>query len=420
MFNFPQQREAADSILSEPGESEDDVFGSHGSNKLPIPKLPEIPPVPPPPVQAPTPVYLQPAPVPVMLPPQMAPAPAVSVQANPFAFENDSPPEPPPPPPKPRPASARPAPAASQPVAIPVQPQGLLVAATQEPIEELPEEEAAPKPKKKKKKSDSAAPVASSVILKVALLCVAGYAAVMTLVAIYGLFFKSGEKLDPGHPLSTIPDSFGEFDPVSRKKVSQYKFPVDGKLPETQVAGLGGKIEIGQLAIEPVKIESRKLNVIIENSREKKTDTSLARRGESLVMQLRITNTSNEFPIFPMDPALTRKARVDDEKPATRLIVGNQTFYGGAIVWPFPSNLTRRYEEQQEKDNIPLKPGETREYVVFTDSEQKILKAVKDSNDPLLWRVQVRRGLIEFKGKDVPVTAIIGVEFKAVDVKSQE
>jgi hypothetical protein len=118
-----------------------------------------------------------------------------------------------------------------------------------------------------------------------------------------------------------------------------------------------------------------------------------------------------------MDPALTRRARLDDKQPATRLVVGKQVFYGGGIDWPFPVNVTRRYEEQQVNDASPLKPGETREYVVFTDADPRIVKAVQDSSDPMLWRVQVRRGLIEYRGKDVPVTAIIGVEFKASDVK---
>lgn len=241
----------------------------------------------------------------------------------------------------------------------------------------------------------------------------------MTLLAIYGLFIKSGEKLDPGHPLSTIPDSFGEFDPVSRKKVSQYKFPVDGELPANQMAGLGGKIEIGQLAIEPVKVEFRPLKVISEGQGEKPERLNET-RPKALVMQLRITNTSNEFSIFPMDPAFTRKARNDD-KPATRLLVGKQAFYGGAIEWPLPTNkIKRKYEEKQEKDEIPLKPGESRDYVVFSDSDRQIVKAVNDSTDSLLWRIQVRRGLIEFKGKSIPVTAIVGVEFKSSDVKSSD
>ena len=49
-------------------------------------------------------------------------------------------------------------------------------------------------------------------------LVLAAYSLVVTALAVYGLFFKPTEKLDPGHPLSTIPDNFGEFDPASRRR----------------------------------------------------------------------------------------------------------------------------------------------------------------------------------------------------------
>ncbi|HEV3383565.1 MAG TPA: hypothetical protein VG097_02055 [Gemmata sp.] len=422
MFNFPQKRESAESILSEPGESEDDVFGSSGGNKIPIPTLPEILPSPPPPAQLPAAAYAQPVPVPVLIPPPIAPVPVAQASANPFAFEMEQPSPPVPAIPQPRPVAPQPVPVAAQ--ARPVAPQPVPiphsipkpVAASPEPIEELPEEEPVPKPARAGR--NRSAPKASSGISKGAFFAVVGYAVLVTLAAIYGLFIKSGEKLNPDHPLSTIPDSFGEFDPASRKKVSQYRFPVDGELPLNQKALLGGKIEIGQLEIEPLKVEIRPLKVITEGQREKRDET----RRDSLVMQLRIKNTSSDLSIFPMDPALTRKARPDDKlQLGTRLVVGGkQTFYGGGIEWPVPVNVKRKYEEQQEKDNTPLKPGETREYVVFTDSDQQIIKTVKEFNDTILWRVQVRRGLIEFNGKDIPVTAIIGVEFKSADVKSPD
>jgi hypothetical protein len=35
----------------------------------------------------------------------------------------------------------------------------------------------------------------------------------------------------------------------------------------------------------------------------------------------------------------------------------------------------------------------------------------------MLWRVQVRTGRTNFEGKDLPVTAIIGVDFQPSDVK---
>ena len=104
-------------------------------------------------------------------------------------------------------------------------------------------------------------------------------------------------------------------------------------------------------------------------------------------------------------------------KPATRLSIGKLTLYGGAIRWPF-SGVKREYEEQQVKDYEPLAPGQSREYVVFTNEDATLASKIRKLTEPLLWRVQVRRGVIEFKGKDVPVTAIIGVEFKVSDVKN--
>jgi hypothetical protein len=35
----------------------------------------------------------------------------------------------------------------------------------------------------------------------------------------------------------------------------------------------------------------------------------------------------------------------------------------------------------------------------------------------LLWRVQLRRGLVPFKGKQLPATAVIGVEFTDKEVQ---
>ena len=434
MFTFSQQREGADSILGQPDESEDDVFGSHGSNKAPIPTIPELPPAPVPapvpetvkPLPQPVPVYTQPTPVPVLIaPPTPVPVPA-SDAANPFSFGFDSPPDPAPavaqprpvaPKPVPVPVASQPWPAAAAPLPVPVPvPAPTHAASRSAPsvptVEELPEEE--PQPKRPSRSRTRAAEAPSTGIPKAVFFGVVGYAFLMTVLAVYGLFIKSGEKLDPGHPLSTIPDNFGEFDPVSRKKVSlNNQIKLDGPLPASQVATLGGKIEIGQLAIEPVKVEIRPLTVVSESQAEKQSE----RRAKALVMHLKITNSSPDLPIFPMDPAFTRKARIDDREPATRLVLGNKTFFGGAIEWPLISTkVKRKYEQEQEKDAIALKPGESRDYVVFTDSDPQIVKAASESNDTILWRVQVRRGLVEFKGKDVPASAIIGVEFKASDI----
>ena len=165
-----------------------------------------------------------------------------------------------------------------------------------------------------------------------------------------------------------------------------------------------------------MRVEARPLKVITEA----KTGKQAVDTQQALVLHLHVKNTSADLPIFPMDPAFTRQPSRDDPHPATRLLVGKRTFYGGAIKWPVPPNVTREYEEQQAADALPLKPGETREYVVFTSADPAVLDAVRGVKEPLLWRVQVRRGFISFGEHEIPVTAIIGIEFQREQIERWE
>ena len=101
-----------------------------------------------------------------------------------------------------------------------------------------------------------------------------------------------------------------------------------------------------------------------------------------------------------------------------RLVIGKHVLYGGAITWPFSEKVKREYEEGQERDYVPLRPGESREYIVFTHEDSTLTATIMKATDPLQRRVQVRRGSIEFKGKDVPVTAIISVEFTPSQIQN--
>lgn len=469
-FNIPQQKEGADSILSEPNESDDEVFGgSHPGQRLStLPPLEPEPPAPAPPAnpfsfaatvqplpQAPVggpvaPPFLTGTVFPLPSVPEPAPAPA----EEPVAIDSfeDLAPEPLPPaaPPIPQPVATVPAPL-PQPVAAKAKPVAapLPTPAAPAPIpagdnpfaafDEAPAPVTAARPvpddvvevqetprKKKKKRQDEEEPDeqptraartatagsggAAKTILIVLL---AGYGFVATLLAVYGLFFSSGTPA--GHPLSTIPDNFGEYEPVSRKKVSKANFPVDGPLPPEQRANLGGKIAIGQLEVQPVRIEKRGLEIKLEGTSDKEKEKTL-RPGKALVLTLDIKNTSPDLPIFPVDPAFNRREAKNDQ-PITRLVVGKRTFYGGEIEWPLPALYKKKSEVQQGNDAIPLKPGESREYVVFTAASTDLIKTAEGEKGQLQWRVQLRRGLIDYRGKEVPVTAVIGIDFKASDIR---
>jgi len=356
---------------------------------------------PPAPKPAPaTPQAAVPTPAPVPLPvagPQTAPAPA---GGNPFADFDAAP------------TAAPTATVSNAPKPVPAP-----------AAEELPEDEE--RPRKKKKRDDReepedkpsrgrAAAGTGGGVNPIVLFVVIGYAVLATGIAIYALFFKSG--FDAGHPLSTIPDNFGEFDPATRKKVSSYRFPVDGELPPEQRAALGGKINVGQIEVTPVRITKRQL--VVETELTKGQLRPEASRNPALVLTLSIKNNSN-LSIYPMDPAFTRKADVGrDDKPITRVVINKQQFFaGGYIPWPLSGSTKKKYDQQQEHDYKPLAPNETREYVVFTDARPDIVKAVESSKDMMQWRVQVRRDPIDLNGKEIPVTAIIGVDFKASDVQ---
>jgi len=232
----------------------------------------------------------------------------------------------------------------------------------------------------------------------------------MTLLAIYGLFLKSGDP-PAGHPFENIPDTFGENDPASRKKVSLYRFKTDGPLPANLRAELGGKIDVGQLEITPVRVEKRLLEMFKEDKSGKKQLGQSP--NKALVLRLKIKNNS-DLAFCPVDPAFNRK----NAQPLTRIVVPGvaEQFTQGLAEWPFTSG--RQYEKEQENDSKPLAPGETREYCIYTaTSDAKVVNAVQKAKEPVLWRVQLRRGVTEYNGKSVPVTALIGVEFRGSDVK---
>lgn len=451
VFNIPS-REARESIFGDSESESDEVFGSSDGNKLPLVELPPSSP-PSPPESAPVPaaktkasetayaptiemkspfsdfgapsspegapapktppaaVPKKPAPTPVIAPIGATP-PSSASDVNPWAGMDSLP------------AASPPASPAVVPTLVPVpMPEtespfrtSEEVAKTKQKKSHDPEQEQEWPARRSKK---VAAASGGNPLFKIGFFAVAAYALIVTVLAVYGLFFKSSAP--PGHPLSTIPDNFGEFPPAERKKTGKANISLGGELPPEQriVLGSGEKLPIGQLEIEPLAIEERRLNIITEG-KSSKEHHSQSGTAPALVLRMKIKNTSDDLLIHPLDPAFNRKP-VGNEKLGTGLLVGNKyAFWGGPIAWPFNERMNRIYEAAQEADATPLKPGETREYVVFTDSSQRIVKTVREAKETLFWRVQVRRGRIDFDGKDIPVTAIISVEFKASDVKDAE
>ncbi|MCS7021446.1 MAG: hypothetical protein NZ703_05265 [Gemmataceae bacterium] len=241
----------------------------------------------------------------------------------------------------------------------------------------------------------------------------AAYALLATLAAVYGLFFRT-TTLPPTHPLAAIPDTFGEYDPASRKKVA-VRIPLTGPLPDELLAPLGGTITVGQLRIEPLRVEERPLRLITESTQEKREQLT----PPALVLYLKLTNISTDLQFQPVDPALIRKAtqlEQQDQFNGTRLQIGRQVFVGGPLEWPFRPGI-RRYEAAQAQHHQPLQPGEAREFAICSPADSQLRQALRNAPEQLLWRIHLRTGILHYKDREIPITSIIGVSFSRSDIQ---
>jgi hypothetical protein len=239
------------------------------------------------------------------------------------------------------------------------------------------------------------------------------YAAFATCVALYGLFFRE-PPLPPAHPLAILPDTFGEYDPASRKKVA-LRLPLTGPLPEELIVPLGGALTVGQLRVEPLRVEERPLRLIAESAQEKREEVT----PPALVLHLKLTNTSGDWVFHPVDPALVRKAsqlEQEDRFNGTRLHVGSAVFIGGPLEWPFRRGV-RRYEAAQQDHNRPLQPGETRTFVICSAADPALRRALRNAPADLLWHVHLRTGIFVWKKREIPITSVLGVRFPAAAIQ---
>ncbi len=234
------------------------------------------------------------------------------------------------------------------------------------------------------------------------------YAAAVTLFAAWGWTRSKGP-----HPLSIIPDFFGQYRGGDPKKVSALPVDAAQPIPAELRVKLGEKLVIGELEFEPLAVEER------HTKWEVRGEGGRPRDVECLVLKARVRNLSQSHAFCPLDPAYNRFASADAPSPLSAVVVGGERFLGGPIPWPFVQG-TREFIVGQEQDDQPLEPGRDRTTVLASiDGERgaKLRDAVRLAKGLVLWQVHVRRGFIRYQGEDVSVGALIGVEFTANQVK---
>jgi hypothetical protein len=254
------------------------------------------------------------------------------------------------------------------------------------------------------------------------------YAVVATLLAgFFGYkYLTAGPAGD--HPFKAMPDVLREYDPAKKRQVSFQGLP-SPKLdvpPDLRVK-LGDVLTVGDLEVRPTAVERKRLDCTTE---PEVGDPKTRSIGESLVLTLRVKNLSADTVFRPNDPAFNRAADPPQPAPYTALEI-NGSFFHGIFKWPPEPGTRKEFVVGHEADQNPLNPGEERDtwataaphgVRVAVDDVMRVVKEDLKPTDWLLWRVQLRRGLVRARGPDgadmdVSATTVIGVEFQKDQIK---
>ena len=252
---------------------------------------------------------------------------------------------------------------------------------------------------------------AESMLAAYLLIFLIPYAIFVTVVA--GYYYVRMQQMP--HPLEMLKD-IGDNPPAKRETSSVIDIIApETNLPSKLQVALGQQIRIGDLEITPMKVEQRPIVYCSGNEHIQAQPSA----HEALVMTLQLRNVSNDVFFMPTDPFFDRQWKEDSAatKPYTFLEMGSQRFFGGPIKRSQRGQAPREFIQGQENDNQVLKPGDERITVKCTDPDNRqILKTLASYQGQLVWRIQLRRGLVVWRNREVSVTAVIGVVFEATDI----
>jgi hypothetical protein len=224
------------------------------------------------------------------------------------------------------------------------------------------------------------------------------YAILTTLAILYLLFMQTGRT----HPFDMMPDPVPDPKKGGAKQVMRIKHTYP--LADHQKTTLGNSIRVGKdgdLLVTPERV------ILTEDG-----DLKLVLRAKNIS-----TNTTfdpiNDFWLL-YDPKKT------SNEPYTFLEsksgnVGN--IYGAFLEY--------RKKSQGKDDTVlgsaVLSPEQETTIVLRTPLEyqKSHIPLIAKSTDSYTWRVQLRRGFVKWRGKEVSATAVIGVEFTSAQIEKK-
>lgn len=228
--------------------------------------------------------------------------------------------------------------------------------------------------------------VERSMFMPILLIFLVPYAIFTTAFIGYLLYMWPREN-----PLKNLPDNA----PGGKPRL-QVKHDLD--LDKDMKTTLGQPIRVGAIEVTPLQVKHTADN--------------------DLVLVFRAKNISSNMVFNPIADDYMKFSRqsLDAGKPYTFLERVSREklprIYGGYLEW------YKGPPGREQKFDGEIGPGE--EALIHLISEDNYRKRevgnfVK-AKEALVWRLQVRRGLVHVEGKDVSATTVIGVEFTSRDI----
>ena len=255
----------------------------------------------------------------------------------------------------------------------------------------------------------------------------------LTTAALYFLWNRTQAIEKNQNPLELyLPDAEGDKPGVIQlpKKVSDKKKKAltDAPLPAACRMRLGETREVGALAVTPERVRWHKIGLAPQGFDAAKGPLD----GRALVLYLRLKNVSEDQSFQPLDRYFDRRWKGrKGPPPLTLLEAGARRYYGGPAEWNQEPDRTVRGDQPlpervslldvpdapwEDPVDRPLEPGESVEAFVCTDPTDPATAGLARHQGDFLWRVHIRRGLVEVRGLKVPAAAVLGIEFTDRDV----
>ncbi|MGL4550003.1 MAG: hypothetical protein ACRC33_02350 [Gemmataceae bacterium] len=216
-----------------------------------------------------------------------------------------------------------------------------------------------------------------------------------------------------------MPDAEGDNPGVRRDKVGLNFKKADAlaPLPDHLLVKLTETLTVGDLEVTPLRVERKRVAVHVQGAPNPEPC-----RHDSLVLHLRLANVGADYRYTPMDNFFDRHwDGLAGPAPLTVLVGGPRPLFGGPAKWVRPGDKRDRrqwVDGRPERDPDGVGPGESVETFTCTDGEDPgAAKVIDTHRGKLLWRVHLRRGLIDHRGRPLPATCVVGVEFDSADYR---